>query len=150
MGAFGYNGSGWSHNTVNGFQALVNIWGFHVDCAFNAEGNNEGNTGTGIYYGYRTWAVHVGYSFPICEWFKITPVVGYNYWGKGYYDGLDYTVDGNGIHNKFTPLETHKDFDYGVVLSVEIAKFIVLYANIERHNIGVGLGISFRKDSWWM
>ena len=150
IAAFGYNGNGWRHETVDGFSAMMNILGVHIDFGFNGEGNNEGNTGIGKYYGYKTSTWHIGYSIPACEWLKITPVVGSSKWAKGYYDGLDYTADGNGIHNKFYPSEQYKKFDYGVVISAEIAKFVVLYVNVERYNIGAGLGISFRTDSWWL
>jgi hypothetical protein len=150
VGAFGYNGCGWRFDRVDGMTVMLNIYGVHLDYSFNGEGNNEGNTGIDIYYGYRTHAFHVGYSIPICDWFKVTPVIGYNNWQEGYYDGLDYTVDGNGIHNKFTATSYVRGFDFGLVLSAEIAKILVLYVNVERYNIGVGAGISFRTDSPWL
>jgi hypothetical protein len=150
VAAFGYNGSGWSFDNVDGVTALLNIYGVHFDFSFNAEGNNEGNTGIDIYQGYRTRSFHIGYSIPICNWLKITPVVGYNNWGKGYYDGLDYTVGQSGIQNKFTATSRIKGFDFGAVVSAEIAKTVVLYINIERYNIGAGVGICLRSDSPWL
>lgn len=142
--AFGYNCSGYSHKGVNGMCGMMNILGVHVDYAFNAEGNNEGNSGIDRYYGYETYAWHLGYSIPVTEYFKVTPVIGMSKWGEGYYDGLDYTIDENGIHNQFNATYEYRRFDYGVVLSAEIKKTIVLYVNLERENIGVGIGVTFQ------
>lgn len=147
--AIGYNVAGYTHEGKGGFSAVVNCCGVHIDYGENIEGSQEANMGVGIYDGYKTSAFHIGYSLPVTECFKVTPVFGVSNWAKGYYDGLDYIIDDDAyIHNKFYPTYEYSRFDYGLILSYEIERAAVVYLNIERDNIGIGVGISFRTAEW--
>ena len=141
----GYNGNGWTYDNINGTMLVLNIYGVHFDFGNNSEGNHENNIGVDKYSGYQMFTWHLGYSLPICDWLKITPVIGANKRASGYYDGGDYSFDSDGnVHNKFHPNSTLKGFDYGVVVTARFAKCLMAYVNIERHNIGVGIGFSLK------
>jgi hypothetical protein len=128
---------------VSGANIAINVYGIYFDASFNVEGNHSGNTGIDKYYGYKTSSWHLGYSFPVCEWFKIIPVVGQSKYAEGFYDGLDYNVTNNGISNKFyVSGDSYTEFDYGVVFNFKICKFLNIYAAIERYNFGIGAGLS--------
>lgn len=126
---------------VSGMSFALSLYGVYLDFSGNVEGNHAGNMGVDKYSGYKTQALHIGYTFPISDWMRIIPVIGYSTSAIGYYDGSDFTVDENGVSNKFHASDKSVFFDYGVVVNVTIVKWLSLYANIERRNIGMGVGV---------
>ena len=146
----GYNNSGALRTLVDknicgvsGMQLSLCVYGVYLDAAFNVQGNSSSNMGIGKYKGYQTWACHIGYSFPVCKWAKIIPVVGMTSWAEGYYDGSDYYVTDDGVANRFKGNGySYKAFDYGIVFNFTISEWVNLYVNIEAHNIGGGVGLS--------
>lgn len=150
----GYNSSGGFIPIVNdkvsgvsSMQLSLSCHGVYLDGAFNIQGDHTSNVGVDQYAGYQTYACHVGYSFPVCKWAKIIPVIGVSSWAEGYYDGSDWSVINNGIVNRFHKNYGYTAFDYGVVLNFTIAKFLNVYLNVEAHNIGGGVGVSFQYET---
>jgi len=148
---FGYNACNGPMSVVNpdiksvsGANLAISVYGIYFDASFNVEGNHSGNTGIDKYYGYKTSSWHLGYSFPVCKWFKIIPVLGQSKYAEGFYDGLDYHITNNGsISNKFNVSgDIYNKFDYGVVFNFNICKYLNIYTAIERYNFGIGVGIS--------
>lgn len=128
---------------VSGLKISGSAFGIYFDASLNVEGNHSGNTGIDNYYGYKTSSWHLGYSFPVCRWFKIIPIVGMSKYAEGYYDGSDWYITRNGISNKFKQDGFgYIAVDYGVVFNFNIYKFLNIYTSIERCNFSIGAGIS--------
>ena len=107
----------------------------------------EKNMGIDKYEGYHAYSWHIGYSLPVCDWFKVTPFVGKAVWAQGYWDGGDWVVTDSGIANNFIPDGWyHKGLDVGIELNFTIATYLNIFINATTYNIGFGLGgsIPFR------
>lgn len=125
---------------LNSAHVYLLFYGFYIDAGGCKNKDHTRNLGIEKYDGYKNGYLHVGYAIPVCRWAKIIPNIGYFYWAKGYWDGLDYTVDSNGIVNEFYAEHTYKKFDIGVTLSATFAKYFNAYVNVTLNNISVGLG----------
>ncbi|MBO5821282.1 MAG: hypothetical protein J6R02_06775 [Alistipes sp.] len=130
------------HN-VNAVSGSLCIYGVYLDVASNSKGDHSRNLGIDQYEGYRTRSWHIGYALPVCDFIKIIPYIGASRWAEGYWDGSDWYVNEDGINNKFitTGTEYHL-FDPGIVVQGTIARYINIFLNVSRCNIGAGIGIS--------
>lgn len=132
---------------LNGMHAAVRLYGIYFDYSRNTEGDESKNMGIDKYEGYHAYSWHIGYSLPVCDWFKVTPFVGKAVWAQGYWDGGDWVVTDSGIDNNFIPDGWyHKGLDVGIELNFTIATYLNIFINATTYNIGFGLGgsIPFR------
>lgn len=131
---------------VSGISVGISVYGIYINLAANIEGSHHSNMGVDKYPGYNTLAYHIGYTLPINDWISVTPIIGKSSWQSGYYDGSDYTVDEYGVHNKFYAEDSYNAFDYGAIINVTLFKYVNVFFNITRANIGGGIGMRLPFD----
>lgn len=88
---------------------------------------------------------HIGYRFSFDN-IGIAPILGISIAEKGCVTGGNLTLDFAGIHNKFTPKDGSKHFDYGIVLDACLpSKGDVgtkVSCKFARHDIEIAVGIT--------
>ncbi|MBO7478497.1 MAG: hypothetical protein J6U04_11285 [Salinivirgaceae bacterium] len=137
-GALGIN----SKKTLGCFGFNMALYGFYFDCLAKPR-FHESSTDVKKWDDSFGVAFHAGYQIPIVDWFRIIPEIGYFSVSEGTTDGSKYTVDKDGIHNKYTADWKDNGLDYGVVVVLQLFDCFNLDFSITRNTMYGGLGLAY-------
>jgi hypothetical protein len=130
-----------------GFQTLmghISIYGVYVDVG-GWPRSHQRDIRVDKWDDESCFMFHVGYQFPLCSWFKITPIAGYYKHESGMTDGYHWKVDNYGINNRFDVHDRYSGFDYGVN-----AMFHIRLNNKEKKpGYSLQLGGTYTKNAWY-
>lgn len=126
---------------LGGFGFNVTVWGVYFDMLIHGA-EHAGSTKLGPWNDKQGIALHLGYQIPITEWLRIIPLVGYGEINEGITDGSQYTIDKNGIHNRYRATWRHGGFDAGGALCFNF-KFVSVYLTGSIWSVSGGVGFAF-------
>ena len=127
--------------TLAGFGFNLTVWGVYFDLLINGA-EHAGSTKVGTWNDNQGVAVHLGYQIPITQWLRVIPLVGYGEINTGITDGRDYTIDKNGVHNRYRATWRHGGFDAGGSLCFNI-KYVSIYLTGTMWSVSGGVGFAF-------
>ncbi|MBR6083078.1 MAG: hypothetical protein IKP62_09155 [Salinivirgaceae bacterium] len=122
----------------------MSLYGFYFDCLCKPlfHGSSTGVEKWDDSFGFT---LHAGYQIPIVDWLRIIPEIGYFSVSEGTTDGSKYSVDKDGIHNKYTADWKDKGLDYGAVMVLHFFDCFNIDFAVTRNTMygGLGFGIHF-------
>lgn len=88
----------------------------------------------------KSFLCHAGYQIPIVGAFRIIPIIGYAYISTGITDGWNWSVNDNGIYNKFRSLKNVSRLDYGGIMAFRYRRAL-FSVGATRTSLFGGIGI---------
>ena len=137
-GALGLN----SKITLGGGGVSMTICGVYLDF-IGSPTKHGGSTEVKKWKDTRGVTFHAGYQVPIARWLRIIPEIGYYSVTEGTTDGSNYSVDKNGIHNKYTVKWKDSGLDYGGVLVLHLFHCFDINFAVTKNTMYGGLGVDY-------
>jgi hypothetical protein len=128
-------------NTSGAVDISTTIWGGHLNIIALPAAHSK-DVSVDKQKDKTCFAIHAGYQIPITKAWRVIPLVGYASVDRGYTDGSNYRVDGNGIHNSFVSTDSNSGFDYGGSIVFNY-KMLIVSAAYTKHTAYASIGLEF-------